>query len=121
MTPYDFEADRKKQLDDLARLANANQAGAAATVGETSLADSVRPKLEGLRKFNNKAYALLSLIKFGFFGAISVLLGLMFLWAGAAGGFEWKTVGLGAVMALLGLWFLRIARASWFDLRRGEP
>ena len=115
MNPYDFEADRKKQQEELARLMKENAAPGVAQPPSSGggFHEAVRPKLEGLRKFNDKAYTLLSVVKFGFLGGTSVLLGLLFVWAGLASGFEWKVLGFGVLLVALGAWMLRIARQSW--------
>ena len=87
--------------------------GAAAQQAPAGFAEVVRPKMERLRKFNDKAYTLLTVVKFGFLGGTSVLLGLLFAWAGVGSGLDWKVLGFGIAMLVLGAWMLRVARQSW--------
>jgi hypothetical protein len=72
---------------------------------------------KGVRKAIGGAGSLFVVLKYGFLGAILVLLGALFCWAGMNGHFDTKTVGVGAAMLALGVFSLLRAIRAWKVLK----
>jgi hypothetical protein len=71
----------------------------------------------GMRKAIGGAGSLFVVIKNGFFGALLVLLGGLFCWAGSSGHFDAKSFGIGVGGLLLGMFSLSRAIKAWKALQ----
>jgi len=69
------------------------------------------------RKVIGAGGELLGVLKYGFVGAVLVLLGPLFVWAGFFNTFQWKMVALGVGIVALGVLSLRAAYHAWRNLR----
>jgi hypothetical protein len=72
---------------------------------------------KGARKVIGGAGSLFVVIKNGFFGALLVVLGALFCWAGTSGRFDIKTFGIGAAGLALGFFSLSRAIRAWKVLK----
>ena len=70
-----------------------------------------------VRKLIGGGWELLHVLKFGFFGVLSSLLGIAFLYVGLAGKSGFVVPAVGAVLLILGIWCLRAAREAYRALR----
>jgi hypothetical protein len=70
-----------------------------------------------VRKMIGGGWELLHVLKFGFFGGLSSLFGIAFLYVGLAGKSGFVVPAVGAVLLVLGIWCLRAAREAYRSLR----
>ena len=126
MHPYDPEAELKRQQDgELARLVREGVRPDGfkdrMVLAKDKLVGNVPMGVDASNKTMRKAigggYEFLALVKYGFFGAMAVLLGALFLWAGFASGFSYQSAGLGAILLAVGVWMLKLAGQAWRNVR----
>lgn len=70
-----------------------------------------------MRKVIGGGYELLAVFKFGVFGGLLALFGILFIWVAFQKGFDYQEAGAGSVMLGLGLWALKYAREAWRNFR----
>ena len=126
MTPYDPEEEIKKRQDDeLARLVREGVRPEGIkdrmVLAKDKLMGNVPMGVDAPNKTMRKAigggYEFLAVVKYGFFGALAVLLGALFVWAGFSNGFSYQSASLGALMLAGGVWMLKLARNAWRNVR----
>jgi hypothetical protein len=69
------------------------------------------------RKVIGGAGSLFTVIKYGLFGLLAVILGALFIWAGCSGHFDMKVVGIGLAVLLLGVFGVWRAWRAWQVLK----
>jgi hypothetical protein len=69
------------------------------------------------RKVIGGAGSLFTVIKYGFFGLLAVILGALFIWAGCNGQFDMKVTGIGLAVLLLGVFGVWRALRAWRVLK----
>jgi hypothetical protein len=69
------------------------------------------------RKVIGGAGSLFTVIKYGLFGLLAVIFGVLFIWAGCNGNFDVKVVGIGLAVLLLGVFGVWRALRAWRILK----
>jgi len=71
-----------------------------------------------MRKVLGAGGEYLGAFKYGFSGAMLILLGALFAWAGmAASSFQWKMVAGGVAAVALGVWLMKLSARAWRNAR----